>query len=714
MDGESTMSLRHLCRVVLLRRRLALAAGILAFAAMAAYVLTLQPEFTSTAVVLLAPTDDELVARSAAQGAAGTDPYFIRSETAIISSDAVSRAVVEQLQLWSNPQFQAKPGWLARLGLKPKARSQSWLSSDEELREQAIRQYRSRLSVLNDGRSKTVEISFTAPDPRTAATIANTHAEAYLREQSSRRGDTQQKAIDWLAHEVDARASEVRDADAKVQSYQVSHSIVTAQNSTIADQKLAQLSTQLVDARRQLSTHDALLSEVRQIRSGADAGNAAAMLQDESLKSLLQSRVDKEAGIASLEKRLAPSHPTLIKARQELASINNLLDNQLQRMEGEAETNASWWQRQVDDLGGAVSSATSTKVDQDRAAAALPALMAQAQVKRTVFEAVLGRYQTLLAEHAFLAPAALLVSPAMPSARPSFPRTPLYLAMAAMISLLVGAAAAVIVQLRRSTSMGVAAVADSLGIRPLVAIPRFRNSSRVNGVTRMSDDPRLFIESIRFLRNAVLERQDANSSVACLVTSVLPRQGKTLVAMSLARATARAGRRTLFVELDLRRPTGSTLARRTLPERGIAAVLEGRALVGDVVLRDDAPGLDLLLAEQDASSALDRLTVVTMRALLAQLRASYDVIVIDSPPVGIVSDALTLTPLVDQTILVAKDGEASVAELKRGTRLLQERGAAVTGLVLTSVDPKTMSTVDRRTLDRYVMGVPADAGRALV
>ena len=259
--------------------------------------------------------------------------------------------------------------------------------------------------------------------------------------------------------------------------------------------------------------------------------------------------------------------------------------------------------------------------------------------------------------------------------------------------------------------MGLTAMADAVGIRPLVSIPRFRDASRGKGSLKIQD-PRLFVESIRFLREAVLAGRQEGQGKICLVTSVLPRQGKSLVAMSLSRAIARAGRRALFLELDLRRPTGSILARRPWPASGVAAVLSGRATIRDVVIRDPNPKLDLLLAEENASGALDHLTSATLTTLLNELRTRYDAIIIDSPPLGIVPDALTLTPLVDQIILVAKDMDSSLNELQRGTRLLRERGAVVPGLVLTSVDPSQLSSVDKKTLDRYVMGVPEVIGSA--
>jgi succinoglycan biosynthesis transport protein ExoP len=716
MDNTSRLSLNSLYIAVKRRWRVALSVTVLLFAAGGTCVLMLEKKYTATATVLLAPGADQLAGQPTTLAAPMTDPFFVRSETDIASGDALSRAVIQQLQLWTVADFLPRKSLRDWLGLPPK-KNDSGLSEQEILVDNVLKVYADRLSVANDGRSNTLAISFTASNSRMAADIANAHAESYLREQSTRGLALQQKAIDWLRREVDARALDVRNADAQVQQYQLKNGIVSTNDSTVVEQRLGQLNTQLVDARRQLSTQTALLDEVRKIRRGGDAGSAASMLGDTPLNDLLQTRAETEASIASSAKRFAPNHPTFVKQRQDLAGINDALNQHLGLLESEASSSARWWQKQVDELETAVNAETTRKVDQDRVSVGLPSLMSQAQVRRTVFETVLNRYETLLAEQAFAAPTASIVERAEPSSRPSSPKVPLFLVVAAMLSMLAGTGTAAVLEMRTGTSMGLAAMADAVGIRPLVAIPRFRDASRGEGAVQIMD-PRLFVESIRFLREAVLAGWEEGQGRICLVTSVLPRQGKSLVAMSLARGIARANRRALFLELDLRRPTGSLLARRVPPGTGIAAVLEGRASITDAVVKDANPKLDLLLAEENASSALDHLTSASLGELLADLRSRYDAIIIDSPPLGIVSDALTLTPLVDQILLVAKDVDSSLTELRRGTRLLQERGAVVPGLVLTSVDPNHLSSVDKETLHRYVMGVPesgfTDPGRDLV
>jgi len=706
MEETSAISLKNLFQAMRMQWPVMLGVALLLFGGLAAFVLSLAPAYTSDALVLLAPIPDQLANDPTDRNFTITDPMFVRSETAIIQSDEVCREVIEKLHLDELAEFQRKPGIREMLGLGATSGPNPFLSERESKLDGVLRMYQNKLVVFNDGRNKTVDIGFTASDPRLAARIANAHAQAYLRHQGVRRTGTEEQALAWLKDEVDARGKEMRDADALVQQYQMKNGIVGTRDSTVIEQRLAQINTQLVDAQRNLSTQTSLLHVIRDVRGGADPSKVASLLQNDSFNDLLRNRVQAEANLSSLETRLAPMHPNLVKARQDLLSINNTLDKELRRMENEAQAAVASAAKQVDDLSAAAHTEAVNKVDQDRLAAGLPALISQAQVKRSVFETVLNRYQTRLAERGFMAPAATVVSHAAPSAVPSFPKTPLFLAIAAMLATFGGACAALVVHVMRPPSQDLDTVADKLGIQPLVAIPRYRNASRETGVVKMKD-PRLFIESIRSVRSAIFEQQDRRNTKTCLLTSIRPGQGKTLVAMSLARALARGGARTLFMEMDLRCPSASALARREAPLRGMGAVLEGRAQFGEVVVRDENTGLDMLFAERAASSAVDQLTALKFAALVAKLRTHYEAIIIDSPPIGLVADALTIAPLVDQTVMIAKAGEASTVELARGTRLLKDRGASVAGLVLTGVDPKEMTAGHPSTIRRYVVGFPA-------
>ncbi len=165
MENVSELSLKYLANAVRRRWGIALLVAAPLFAAGVVYIFSLTPAYTSTAVVLLAPAAEELTDASSGRAGAMTDPFFIRSETTIIGSDGLSRAVVEKLKLWDDPEFQPQPGVLDRLGWRTQKNENGVLSKQESLEDSAVRYYQDNLSVSNDGRSKTVAISYTAADP---------------------------------------------------------------------------------------------------------------------------------------------------------------------------------------------------------------------------------------------------------------------------------------------------------------------------------------------------------------------------------------------------------------------------------------------------------------------------------------------------------------------------------------------------------------------
>src|SRR6266702_3912092 len=237
MEHSTPISLKSLYQAVRRRWRVFLTVTLVVCATGATGVLLLQKKYTATATILLAPGSDQLAAQSPNQGAAMTDPFFVHSETDVASDDSLSREVIQQFNLWTNADFLPLFDLRKTLGLPPK-KNDTGLTDSEVLLDNVLKYYQNDLDVSNDGRSNTLTIAFTASDPRMAANIANAHAEAYLQEQSTRRQGLQKKSLEWLRNEVEARADAVREADAEVQKFQLKNGIVSANDTTIIEQRL--------------------------------------------------------------------------------------------------------------------------------------------------------------------------------------------------------------------------------------------------------------------------------------------------------------------------------------------------------------------------------------------------------------------------------------------------------------------------------------------
>ena len=183
------------------------------------------------------------------------------------------------------------------------------------------------------------------------------------------------------------------------------------------------------------------------------------------------------------------------------------------------------------------------------------------------------------------------------------------------------------------------------------------------------------------------------------ITSALPREGKTTVAVALGRSLAASGLKVLLIDCDLRRPRVHDMVGARTGEFGIVSVLEGRSSLKEATIRDPRSHLSVLPVEQQVGSPQDLLGSAAFRDLLAQARAIYDFVVLDTPPQGAVSDPLIIAEEADATILLVRWKSTPVSIVAAALRAFQKRGVPLDGIFLNGVDQRSMTRndVDLRT-----------------
>jgi capsular exopolysaccharide synthesis family protein len=170
-----------------------------------------------------------------------------------------------------------------------------------------------------------------------------------------------------------------------------------------------------------------------------------------------------------------------------------------------------------------------------------------------------------------------------------------------------------------------------------------------------------------------------------LVTSSLPGEGKSETAVSLARAAAKAGQRTLIIDCDLRHPT-LHVKLGVANGSGLVGAVSGITKLEDVIEIDERSGCHYIAAGAGVPSPTDFLGSDPMRRILMRVREVYDLIVLDTPPVLVVSDALVLLRQVDKTLFVARWGKTARDAAIGALRTIIEAGADVAGVVLNQVN----------------------------
>src|SRR5690606_26180575 len=198
-------------------------------------------------------------------------------------------------------------------------------------------------------------------------------------------------------------------------------------------------------------------------------------------------------------------------------------------------------------------------------------------------------------------------------------------------------------------------------------------------------------ESIDSVRTALMHDSSSKARQVVLVTSPSAMEGRTIVASQLAASLARAGRRTLLIDGDLRRPAMHTLFGVPL-EDGLCEVLRAEAEVTDVVRPTQAEGLWLVTAGYRDADGVHAMATDQIQPIFEKLRAEYDFVIIDGAPVLGLSDSLMIGQHCDGVLLSVLRDQTSVPKIYQATELLRSVGIRMIGAVVNGVSASS----DRR------------------
>jgi capsular exopolysaccharide synthesis family protein len=314
----------------------------------------------------------------------------------------------------------------------------------------------------------------------------------------------------------------------------------------------------------------------------------------------------------------------------------------------------------------------------------------------------LGDLQGLVGGHD---PTLQLLSQAVPPTSAVWPRPVLSIAVAILAALLVGTGAAMALELVNPRVTREEELILEQRLPVLARVPRVPRKAVRDYLTGKHALPGSMREAYRTLRASLMAAgRDGHPPTSILITSASPSEGKTMTAVNIATALAAGGQRVVLVDGDLRRPMVATLFGVASRPRGFADVLLDNVPLEQALV--PAPGhgaqLQLLLASPEHAHLVDLLHPERVERVLDELRRISDVVVIDSPPVTEVADALTLADQVDTVLIAVRLGRTRRDRLNELRRMLSQRGIAPGGDVLTL----------RRTVRRHGYYYGADNAQA--
>lgn len=684
-----------------LRRRAAVILGIVACITVATLLVVFQltPLYTATTLVLLDPREQQVVDIEAVMSGLPPDSAVVDSEVEVLRSRRLAARVVDQLNLMEDDEFNSalqEPGLLA--SLNPMA----LFSQDEQLDPETSRQrqlnrvideFHSRLGVGRRGLTYVIAIRFTSEDAAKATQIANKTAELYILEQLEAKYEATKRANEWLNGRLSELRNEVRAAEEAVEIYRRDNDLVSTSGLTVNEQQLAELSGQLILARADLAEKEATFRRFQELRrSGSGTDTLANVLQSPVIAQLRQQEAEVDRRRAELSSRYGDRHPEMIKVRAERRDLAVAISREVTRTVANVENEVEVTRTRVSSLESSLRDLEGRSGEGGLKEVRLRELESDGEAIRNLYESFLERFKQTSEQTNLQESDARVLSGATVPTEPSYPNKPLFLLLALLLSGMAGVGVAFLLEHLDDAFSTVRQLEEKLGLPHLASVPDVA-SEIGSGKLGAPFDVILkrplsaYSEAFRALRSGITLSDVDSPPKVVMITSALPADGKTTTAISLARAAAAAGLRTVLLDCDLRRPSVHK-SLKVKPTAGVVEFLAGQASLDEVLVSDKDGGLLFLPVNSGAANPPDLLGSQHMKTLLDSLRKEFDFIVIDSAPVLPVVDSKVLSRFVDKVVFVVKWRDTPRDAAANAVRELREAGADMAGLVFERLDLK--------------------------
>ena len=506
----------------------------------------------------------------------------------------------------------------------------------------------SRLNVEQVRGSQLVDLTFDSSDRAFAATAANAIAEEYVADNLALKVRSLEKSAEWLTGEVERMRKLVQASELALAQYRTKQdagSLGSGQNIIVA--RLTQLNEAVTKARTDRIQKEGVWKQVR--AAGQDLESISAVIANagvqnlrNQLNALLQDRT-------RITERYGEKHPEYIKVNTQIANTERQLEAEIKKAVQNAknEYDAAVTQERV--LQESLNESKSAATDLGRKGVDYSVLERDAESNRQVYNQLVTREKELRVVANSRTNNVRIVDRAQVPGEPFTPNHRRDWIFALAFGLAFGIAIAFGLDYLDDTVKTPEDVTRRLKLRFLGLVPAVTGERHplISGPV-----PHDFGEAYRSIRTSLASQLPGNGPRLVAVASSQPLEGKTTTAVNIAMALAVGGARVLLIDADMRRPSVHKALRLT-NERGLSQLLAGQARMREVVQRTHDPNLLTITAGRTPANPSELLASDRMRALVSGLETGpFDWVVIDTPPVLAVTDAVILAPLVTAVTFV--------------------------------------------------------------
>ncbi len=526
--------------------------------------------------------------------------------------------------------------------------------------------------------SRLVVVSVTHTDPKEAALWANTLAEAYIDQSIEQRVDSAKKAYQWLQERLAATLASMREAQGKLSKSYHSQDLFVPEGSVSAvTSSITKLNDDFISAQARRITIEAALKQVADMRTAGTSLDSVPQVASDGVVAGFNGQVASlTVDLSRLSEKFKEGHPEVQKVQAQIAQIKKAKDARASEIVAGLNAEYQQLRKRESELKAAIDGQKSQAALQSQKKTELETLQKEADSAKGLYEVLLQKLNETDIAASIRSNNATVVEKAGAPLSPVRPQKRKIAAMALLIGLALGVGLVLARDYFDNTLRDPEEVERYLHLDLLAAVPRYEQ-----------ENIHLVTEAYQSLRTALIFGRKDDRGQVVLITGTAPQEGKTTTLVNIARLLAGSGEATVVLDCDLRR--AQLHHRLGLPREPGFTDLFTKHEDQDLIQDTRIPNLFAITAGPPPPNPPAVLARKQVGDLLERLRQRYEWILIDSPPLASVTDALLLARHADMVLMVVQHNKVDKRLVKRNVAAIRKATPNLLGVVLNAVDAQT-------------------------
>ena len=548
-----------------------------------------------------------------------------------------------------------------------------------------------KLKIIPIRRSNVIQVSFESTNPTLAANIANALPEAYIIGQMEAKFEAFNTATEWLNEQLSDLKEKVESSENAVESYRELHGLTEVQGTRILSSHFSDINRQLIAAKATRSQIEMRLRHIKELQSEGGAGIEAAkeVMTSGVIQRLRKMEDTLTRETSEMSVKFGPKHNKMRGLRIQLSDVRKKISLEIERIVVGLENEVEVARSKEQSLGKSLKEMERQSAKQTKKSIRLHTLEREASANRVLFETFLNRFK----EASYTA--GIQESDARVISKAEIPRTASYPNIRKMLIMIIAGAffvAIILVLLMKALKQGLFTpeqIENELGLSTIGVIPMVPDSNKAHDYILENPHSR-FSEALNTLKTSLILSSPDEALKVLQITSSVPSEGKSTLALAFARILAKSGNKVILVDSDLRRGSLQKKLGVSVVSKGLTdLVMTSGGPIEEFVIKDEKSGA-FIMPNGDAEfvNATDIFSSHRMQEIIDLLKKNFDYVILDTPPVLAVSDARIIGKLVDKTLLVVQWDKTPRKVVKAAIHQLIVGGADIAGCALNKVNLK--------------------------